>query len=76
MEQTYIYEYLGVESDPVFQAIYKLKKDQSIILGLIQVSLNKFGLYEVMTDESHECFRVLDDCYRHICLISGDYTIY
>lgn len=76
MEQTYIYEYLGVETDPVFQAISKLKKDQSIVLGMIHVTLNQFGLYEVMTEVAHECFRTLQDCYKHICMLSGDYSIY
>lgn len=56
MKQTHIYEYLGLENDPVFNKINVLQKGQVVDLGGVIVSLNSKGLYEVETDYYHECF--------------------
>ncbi len=57
MEQTHIYDYLGMENDPIFNIIKQLKKGQVIDLGGVIVSLNNNGLYEIETSVDHECFR-------------------
>ena len=75
MEQTFIYEYLGVHSDPVYQMISKLTKGNAIKIGNIDVSLNKFGLYEVTTQDSHDSFRDVQSCYEKICDLAGDYKL-
>lgn len=73
--QTGIYEYLGVDEDPIYQSISKLDKGQKVLLGSICVTLNIFGLYEVETEESHDSFATLENCYQSICEINGDYDV-
>ena len=75
MVQTFIYEYLGVGDDPIYQSLSQLVKGQRVMLGSIQVTFNHLGLYEVETDESHNCFSNIDNCYERICELNGDYEI-
>lgn len=56
MEQTDIYEFLGMNSDPVFNQISNLKVGQAVELGGVKVLLNNQNLYEVETELYHECF--------------------
>ena len=56
MEQTDIYDYLGIENDPIFNIINHLKAGQAIDLGGVIISLNNNGLYEMETLVAHECF--------------------
>lgn len=73
--QTFIYEYLGIEDDPIYQSISTLVKGQKVILGPMLVTFNVFGLYEVETEESHKCFTSLSECYEGVCKLNGDYEI-
>jgi len=56
MEQTHIYDYLGMENDPIFNIINHLKIGQAVDLGGVVISLNNNGLYEMETSVDHECF--------------------
>lgn len=69
MEQTQIYEFLGVDRDPLFYKISNLQVGQAVELGDIRVLLNKQGLYELETEDSHECFRTLSQLYDGISKI-------
>lgn len=66
MEQTHIYHYLGLENDPIFKEITKLKAGQAAIVGDIKIMLNKHGLYEIETSTSHECFSSQKQVYDGI----------
>lgn len=66
MEQTHIYHYLGLENDPIFREITKLKSGQAAIVGNIKIKLNSHGLYEIETSASHECFSSQKQVYDGI----------
>jgi len=63
MKQSQIYEYLGLDNDPIFKKINDLKEDESINLSELKITLNKQGLYEVETDDKHECFKTKKEVY-------------
>lgn len=65
--QANIYEYLDRNIDPVFNHISQLKKGQSIDFKHMKITLNNFGLYEVETEESHNQFRGVMNCYYFVC---------
>ena len=71
MTQNTIYDYLGNESDPIYQKITQLSKGESVLLEDAEISLNINGLYEVSTDEYHEPFSDLNSCYRFVCDLLG-----
>lgn len=75
MEQTFIYEYIGVHCDPIFEMISALNEGQVIVIGNIKILLNTFNLYEVSTHSTHDSFRSLDSCYKRICELNGDYKV-
>jgi len=56
MEQSTIYDFLGIENDPIFNIINNLQKGQEINLGGVSILLNQTGLYEMETEFSHDCF--------------------
>lgn len=56
MKQTDIFDYMGQESDPIFNKINALKKGQTVDLGGVIISLNLQGLYELESTFHHECF--------------------
>lgn len=74
MEQTDIYDYLGMNNDPIFNKISSLKIGQAIDLGGVKVLLNTQKLYEVETDFYHECFcskrQVYDGLSKFFSLIA------
>lgn len=67
MEQTMIYDYLGRSDDPLFERLSKLEKGQRVILNNAEIVMNIFGLYEIETDEIHEGFSNISDCYNYLC---------
>lgn len=67
MEQTMIYDYLGRSDDPLFLDLSKLEKGQRINLNNTDIMMNIFGLFEIETDEIHECFSNISDCYNYLC---------
>lgn len=67
MAQINIYNYLGLSSDPVYADISKLKRGQSIETpDSLKVTLTKFGFYEIATENIHEGYKSLDECYQRI----------
>ena len=63
MEQTHIYEILGEVNDPIFIKILHLEKGQTVDLGGVNITLNSNGLYELESDDYHECFRSKKQLY-------------
>lgn len=66
MEQANIYDFLGVESDPLFNKISRLKKGQAFIAGDVKITLNNHEIYELSTKDEHEGFSNMLDCYKCI----------
>lgn len=66
MQQVMIYEYLGRDDDPVYKKISNLNKGETIVLDEMNLSLNSFGLYEISTENEHECFSDMMECYQFI----------
>lgn len=67
MNQTMIYDFLGLDTDPLWNKLKSLEKGQRIIFEMFSVSLNSSGIYEVSSEESHDGFSNIKDCYK--CLI-------
>lgn len=62
-EQSHIYDFLGIGNDPIFKKINDLKENETINLSKLKITLNKQGLYEVETDNQHECFNTKKEVY-------------
>lgn len=73
MEQLHIYDYLKVTSDPLFNQLEKLNKEQTISIKDTKISLNNFGVYEVSTSKKHEGFRDLNSCYKYLMKSDRDF---
>lgn len=63
MEQINIYQFLGKVNDPIYVKILNLKEGETVDLGGVNVTLNSNGLYELETDNHHECFRTKKQLY-------------
>lgn len=72
MNQTMIYDYLGLDTDPLYLSLTGLKQGQEISLGNLTVLLNKSGIYEVISDEFHDGFIDINKCYKFLLQIMGD----
>jgi len=66
MEQTDIYDFIGVNYDPVFNQIEQLEKGRAVELGGFIITLNQNGLYELESINSHECFTTISQVYDSI----------
>ncbi len=69
MEQVNIYEYFGIDTDPLFHRIQQLNKDEYIHLGQAVIIYNSFGLYEIITEEEHEGTMDPYKCYEKVKVI-------
>lgn len=66
VEQTNLYEFLGLSNDPLFNQIERLGEGEEIRIDSFNIrKTNKF--YEVENDEIHEGFKTLSKCYSFIC---------
>ncbi|WP_026908924.1 hypothetical protein [Paucisalibacillus globulus] len=72
MNQTMIYDYLGFETDPMYLKLKQLKKGQRTSLGSLTILLNNSGLYEVVTDDLHDAFINIKECYKFLKNVFGD----
>lgn len=63
MEQINIYQFLGKINDPIYVKILNLKEGETVDLGGVNVTLNSNGLYELESDNHHECFRTKKQLY-------------
>lgn len=66
MEQTDIYDFIGVNYDPVFNQIEQLEMGRTVELGEFIITLNQNGLYELESTNSHECFTTISQVYDSI----------
>lgn len=70
MQQIQLYEYLGINNDPIFNQIKDLKKRGSMKVQLPEsvliITLNSWGIYEVSNEELHESFSQINDCYEFV----------
>lgn len=64
MQNTNLFEFIGVEADPVHQKLAQLQAGESFVIDGISVSLNKF--YEIESDVEHVPFKSMFDCYRYL----------
>lgn len=63
MLQTHIYNFLGEVNDPIFIQILELEEGQTLELGGVNITFNANGLYELETDDYHECFKSKKQLY-------------
>ncbi|MEN2465938.1 hypothetical protein [Ornithinibacillus sp. JPR2-1] len=66
MIQTMIYDYLGLDADPFYLKLKQLKKGNQIKLGSLIVHLNNLGIYEVSSNDIHEGFKNITECYQFV----------
>ncbi|WP_121639518.1 hypothetical protein [Virgibacillus sp. Bac330] len=67
MQQVHLYEYLGAYTDPLYQKIERLQVGESLQCGEVCITYTKFNLYELTSEEIHECYSTLDKCYERVC---------
>lgn len=67
--QTNIYEFLEVDTDPLFMKIESLKNGQSFVVENYEVLMNNFDFYEIFSCSSHEVFSTKEKCYKKLCEI-------
>lgn len=72
MDQSNIYDFLGIESDPLFRDISRLEKGQTLDLGEIKVIFNEYGIYEIATENMHEGFINAGACYERVSELGAD----
>lgn len=65
MDNINIYELIGLESDPVYNQLSHLKKNEEIIIESNIIKLTG-RFYEVMNEEVHEAFRDKISCYQFL----------
>lgn len=66
LEQLSLYDYFSKDQDPLYLKISKIQEGESVKLGEFDVTLNKFGIYEIKTKYTHEAKRTLEECYEYI----------
>ncbi|WP_404427287.1 hypothetical protein LG296_01585 [Ureibacillus chungkukjangi] len=66
VEQTNLFEFLGLKNDPVFNLIEKLREGDKIQIDSFCIR-NNGKLYEVESDEYHEGFPTKERCYTFVC---------
>lgn len=76
MFQTNIYEFIDIQSDPILIKLTNLELGQCFNIQPITVCLNKHGIYEVETNQSHDSFSDCMSCYRHVCMLIENQEIY
>ena len=64
MQNTNLFEFIGIELDPVHQKLAQLQTGDSFVIDGIHVSLNKY--YEIESDVEHIPFLDMSDCYRYL----------
>lgn len=74
IEQTHVYEYLGKENDPLYNNILHLKLDQSLFIPetKMHVKKTKYGLYEIVSGECHECYSSPQTLYERVSHLLND----
>jgi len=76
-EQTHVYEYLGKESDPLYNNILHLKMNQSIQIAEtnLKISKTRYQMYEIVSAEFHECYSSSQSLYERINALLNDISL-
>ena len=76
-EQIHVYEYLGKESDPLYNNILHLKVNQSIQIPEtnLQISKTRYGMYEIVSAEYHECDSSPQSLYEQISALLNSISL-
>src|SRR5699024_10273320 len=76
-KQTHVYEYLGKESDPLYNNILQLKVNQSrqIPETNFQISKTRNEMYETVSAEYHECYASPQSLYERINALLNDISL-
>jgi len=65
VEQTNLFEFIGLGTDPVFNKLERMRTGDEIQIGAYMIRKTR-KLYEVETKEVHEGFSQLMSCYSFI----------
>lgn len=67
MNQTCIFDFLGKETDELYVQLSQVTKQstETSIMGF-SIRHTEHGFIEVSSDDIHECFTNIDDCYRYL----------
>lgn len=71
MNQTMIYDYLGLDTDPLYLTLKNLKSGKEINFGNYIIVLNKSGIYEIISDDFHDGFNNIENCYKYLLKLIG-----
>jgi len=65
VQQSHVFEYLGKECDPLFNAICDMQQGYYEYIPDIKVTLikNRHGLFEMVSESNHECYSNKEDLY-------------
>ncbi|WP_368653244.1 hypothetical protein AB4Y30_16350 [Ornithinibacillus sp. 4-3] len=66
MKQVSFYDYFPKQNDPLYIALSKVTEEKPIQLGNFTITLNTFGIYEILSDDIHEAKDSLDACYHYL----------
>jgi len=69
LEQAHVYEYLGKESDPLYNAILSLQINQTIDVQGMMITRTTFGMYEIEANSFHEGFTSSKSIHKRISTI-------
>jgi|GEM_PF-1543614 len=67
--QTHVYEYLGKESDPLYNEILSLQINQSVDVQGIRITRTTFEMYEMESKSFHEGFTSSQSIYKRVSTI-------
>ena len=59
-----LFEFVGMESDPVYQAVATLQVGETVSIESIQIS--RFKFYEIESTIEHVPFSDMLSCYRYL----------
>lgn len=66
--QANIFNYLSLDSDPIYKEIEKATKENHVLISKdIVIRINIQGAYEVETEYEHERFEGIETCYKFVC---------
>lgn len=63
MEQLSIYHELGFSVDPVYEKLARVTENNSVLINGYEVCKNFKGLYEIASNDIHDCASSLRQCY-------------
>lgn len=66
MEQVAIFEYCGIEDDPLFQKLLALDPGEELYIHEVIIRRNTENLFEIETEDLHEPAAGAEKCYRKL----------